>query len=131
MSNPKITSVTFEVPADVKWKKTGMSVSECEKIVVTYQSGTWNISPAVRNVDGNGNSNYIAKAGYTMEGKPEGSLIGRIGGQTFYLGNNGETPASCAGELELCTNDDLDGKYGEGFHDNSGSITVELSLEMV
>jgi len=128
----KIRSIsTVEVPANVKWQKTGVYSSENEKIVVTYKSGKWSVSPSVRNVDGNGSSSYTAKQGYTMPGKPEGSLIGRIGGKTFYLGNNGETPAGSSGELELCTNDDLDGRYGKGFKDNSGSITVELTLEMV
>ncbi len=126
-----ISSSTVEVAANVKWQKTGVYSSENEKIVVIYRSGKWSVSPSVRNVDGNGSSGYIAKKGYTMPGKPEGSLIGRIGSNTFYLGNRGETPAGVAGELELCVNDDLDGKYGKGFQDNSGSISVELELEMV
>ncbi len=129
---PKLFSIsTVEVFANVKWQKTGVYCSEGEKIVVSYRSGRWNVSPAVRNVDGNGCSYHKAKEGYTMPGKPEGCLIGRIGNEIFYLGNNGVTPENLAGELELCVNDDLDGRYGEGFKDNSGSIIVELELEMV
>jgi len=128
----KIRSIsTVEVNAGVKWQRTGVYSSENEKIVVIYRSGKWSVSPKVRNVDGNGSSSYMAKTGYAMPGKPEGSLIGRIGDKTFYLGNKGETPAGAAGELELCANDDLDGKYGKGFRDNSGSISVELELELV
>ncbi len=129
---PKLLSIsTVEVFANVKWQKTGVYCSGGEEIVVSYRSGSWTVSPDVRNVDGNGNSHFRAKAGYTMPGEPQGCLIGRIGNQTFYLGNNGKTPAGLAGELELCTNDDLDGRYGQGFKDNSGSINVELELEMV
>lgn len=122
------SNVSFEVYADKKWQKTGITVTEQEQAEVTYVSGSWNISPAVRNCDSDGNSRYIAKEGYTMPGKAEGGMIGRIGSSVFWIGKKGETPKGLKGELELCANDDLDGRYGKGFTDNSGSIVVKIDL---
>lgn len=123
-----LSDVTYQVHADRKWQKTGIKVTKLEKAVITYRDGSWNISPAVRGCGANGTGVYIAKPGYTMPGKPEGGLIGRIGSDVFWIGSRGETPAGLQGELELCVNDDLDGRYGAGFQDNSGSITVEIAL---
>lgn len=123
-----LSDVTFEVFANKLWQNTGVKVTRGEKAVITHQSGTWNISPSVRGCGANGSNGYIAKPGYTMPGRPEGGLIGRVGNDVFWVGSKGETPDGVQGEVELCANDDLDGRYGAGFKDNGGSLIVEIGL---
>ncbi len=122
-----LASQTIEIFANQPWQRTGLTLTKAEKIKIEYQSGWWFISPTVNNCDGNG-AGPLGKPGYTMVGVREGSLIGRVGEQVFYVGNNGETPEGTEGELELCPNDDLEGRYGAGLRDNSGSLTVKLTL---
>ena len=79
------------------------------------------------------NSNVVPgvianKPGYLCLGAPEGSLVGRIGQNVFPLGSDSKTPEGMEGELELCINDDIDGRYGAGLKDNTGIIEFELTL---
>lgn len=81
-------------------------------------------------VDGRGNPVYIAKSGYTLPGASEGALIGRVGsaGTPFLIGDLAQIPAGQQGELQLCINDDLDGRYGVGLKDNQGALTVRVEF---
>lgn len=123
---PDSKPVIVEVQAAKPWQATGVRIGTGEKAVIEYQSGTWRISPAIPACDANGSSIYTAKNGYAMPGKPEGGLLGRIGDKVFWVGKRGETPSGVAGELQLCTNDDLESKYGEGLKDNSGKLKVKI-----
>ena len=85
-------------------------------------------NPATGMVGGDGHAGLIAKPGYTLPGANEGALIGRIGsnGAPFLIGAQGQLPHGQKGELQLCINDDLDGRYGAGLSDNQGSLSVEV-----
>jgi hypothetical protein len=78
------------------------------------RSGQWTANPATGMVGGDGHAGLIAKPGYTLPGANEGALIGRIGsnGAPFLVGAQGQLPRGQKGELQLCINDDLDGRYG-------------------
>lgn len=125
-----LSDSVMEVFAAKKWQKTGIRISKDEKVVVSRQSGTWSINPNERYCDANGIS-VIGKEGYTLKGAREGALIGKVGSAIFCIGNNGETPQGAEGELELCANDDMDGKYGKGFADNTGSIVFRLETWLI
>ncbi|MNJ76022.1 hypothetical protein D3C77_732200 [compost metagenome] len=75
----------------------------------------------------------IAKPGYPLPGQNEGALIGRIGsnGVPFLVGNQVQLPRGQQGELQLCINDDLAGRYGAGLSDNLGSLSVEVRFGAV
>ncbi|MDD2967493.1 MAG: hypothetical protein PHN64_08475 [Desulfovibrionaceae bacterium] len=125
---PDSKAITVEVQAGRAWQNTGACIGAGEKAIIEYQSGTWSISPAIPNCGASGSSSHIAKNGYAMPNKPEGGLIGRIGGTVFWAGKYGETPLGIVGELQLCPNDDLQGVYGAGLKDNSGSVKVKITV---
>ena len=127
MGNEIIDKSRLTITAKDKWQKTGMRSTPLETIVVTRLSGNWCINPAVGSCDANG-VGITAKEGYALSGAREGQLLGKIGDKVFTLGNQGETPEGLEGELELCANDDVDGRYGAGYADNDGEIEFELSL---
>lgn len=90
-------------------------------------------NPATGMVSAAGNPRFIAKPGYTLPDQPEGALIGRIGnsGVPFLVGNQAQLPRGQQGELQLCINDDLDGRFGAGLSDNLGSLSVEVRFGTV
>jgi hypothetical protein len=47
------------------------------------------------------------------------------------VGNQVQLPRGQQGELQLCINDDLDGRYGAGLSDNLGSLSVEVRFGVV
>jgi hypothetical protein len=116
----------FTVQAVLKWQATGISVQSNEKVSINYISGSWTANPSQGLVSAAGNANYKAKIGYTMPGKNEGALIGRIGNAVFLVSTGVVSPAGAVGMLELCINDDLNSLYGVGFSDNRGSVLVEI-----
>ncbi|MFC0777168.1 hypothetical protein [Flavobacterium sp. HJSW_4] len=120
------------VQANVKWQNTGVIVQSGTPVNVTYQSGLWTANPndnGGRLYNADGNPYFIpAQAGYTMPGKNEGSLIGKVGSTVFFIGMGATVPANLQGELQLCINDDLNAIYGVGFADNIGNITVKITV---
>jgi hypothetical protein len=112
------------------FQETGVELVSNEKAVIEYQSGTWCVSPYTGSCDANGSARYpCAKEGYALQGAPEGALVGKIGDTVFHVGKKAETPADKAGKLRLCANDDLYARYGSGFADNSGEITVKITVK--
>lgn len=57
-------------------------------------------------------------------------MIGRISstGAPFLIGDLAQIPAGQQGELQLCINDDLEGRYGVGLADNQGALTVQVTF---
>lgn len=116
----------FTVTGREKWQNTGMAVKAGNSLKIYYVDGRWTANPATGMVDANGNPAKIAKSGYTLPGKNEGALIGKVGETRFLIGNTGTVPSGLTGMLELAINDDWDGRYGAGFSDNEGSIIVYI-----
>jgi hypothetical protein len=98
--------------------------------VFLYKTGQLFISPQCGFVDADGEPRLISSPGYTMPGAPEGALIACVGGKTLPAGKFYEVPLGICGEIELCPNDDLDGRYGGGLHDNSGSIPAKITVRL-
>ena len=124
-----LTTVTIQ--ADVAWQKTGFQVSASDTVNINYLSGEWTANPSnnggeLYNADGDPTV-IVAESGYTLAGKNEGALIGKVGTTIFYVGLNGQVPSGVTGELELCINDDIAGEYGAGLSDNKGRLTVGIS----
>jgi vitellogenic carboxypeptidase-like protein len=122
--------IPVTVQAKTKWMDTGITLSEDKNIILKYLSGTWTANPATGFVDASGNSKYIAKTGYTLPGENEGALCGKIGdsGDVFLIGKEKKVKPSQTSNLFLCINDDLDGKYGAGFSDNEGTLSVAIAV---
>ncbi|SDG85026.1 Choline dehydrogenase [Pseudomonas benzenivorans] len=119
---------TVQVQANQAWQGTGVQVNGQNWQLAVCRSGQWTANPATGMVGGDGHAGLIAKPGYTLPGANEGALIGRIGsnGAPFLIGAQGQLPHGQKGELQLCINDDLDGRYGAGLSDNQGSLSVEV-----
>ena len=125
-----LKTATVQVQANQPWQGTGVQINGPSPRLVRYLSGHWFASPAGGMVDGNGSAGLTAKPGYTLPGANEGALIGRISstGAPFLIGDLAQIPAGQQGELQLCINDDLEGRYGVGLADNQGALTVQVTF---
>lgn len=119
---------TVHVQANQAWQGTGVQVNGQSWQLAVCTGGQWTANPSTGMVGAAGNPGLIAAPGYTLPGQPEGALIGRIGtaGVPFLVGDQAQLPRGQQGELQLCINDDLTGRYGAGLSDNIGSLTVEV-----
>lgn len=124
---------TVQVQANQAWQGTGMQVNGQSWQLAVYTGGQWMSNPGIGMVDAAGSTKLMGQAGYTLPGQPDGALIGRIGnnGVPFLVGKQVQLPRGQQGELQLCINDDLDGRYGAGLSDNIGSLTVEVRFGSV
>jgi hypothetical protein len=119
------------VQANQPWQDTGIDVQAGTVVTLTYQSGLWTADPSTNN----GNlynaagclGITVTQPGYPLQNVNMGALVGKIGSNPVFLIGNGPTPTPSgqSGELKLCINDDLEGLYGAGLTDNSGSVTVQ------
>ena len=118
--------------ANQTWQVTGIDVQAGTVVTLTYQSGRWTADPGTNN----GNlynaagcpGITVTQPGYPLQNANMGALVGKIGSNPVFLIRNGPTtvPSGQSGELKLCINDDLEGLYGAGLTDNSGSVTVQI-----
>ncbi|WP_260963261.1 GMC oxidoreductase [Pseudomonas citri] len=125
-----LKAVTMQVQANQPWQGTGVQINAVVPRLVRYVSGRWYASPQGGWVDGNGGSRHIDYDSYTLPGAAEGALIGRVGdgGTPFLVGDLGQIPSGQQGELQLCINDDLTGRYGAGLSDNQGALTIRVEF---
>lgn len=126
-------NINCEVAAATKWVDSGININAGDEVELRYSGGTWTANPETGFVDASGNSDFIAKPGYTLPGANEGALCGRIGpdGKVFLVGKKINFTADTSGELYFCINDDLNGEYGAGFTDNIGSVYVTVDITPV
>lgn len=117
---------TFTVQARPFWQDTGVVVGR-HPVVIRVTEGLWTANPATGMVGPGGTPQFIGKPGYALAGEPEGMLIGRIGKHVFPVGAGSSIPPELRGKLELVINDDLQGRYGNGFNDNQGALTVVIT----
>jgi hypothetical protein len=118
----------YTVLASQKWQATGVYVQPNQSLVVAWLNGAWTANPAWGfTVNGQGNPSLPnARPGYAMPGVAEGALVGMIQNNVFLIGNWSNTPSNMSGQLFLTINDDLNGIYGPGYTDNSGSLKVMM-----
>ena len=124
---------TVQVQARDPWQGTGVQINGQSWQLAVCTGGQWTANPGTGMVGAAGHPGLTAKPGYTLPGQPEGALIGRIGtsGAPFLVGNQAQLPRGQQGELQLCINDDLAGRYGAGLSDNQGSLSVEVRFGSV
>ena len=124
---------TVQVQARAPWQGTGVQVNGQSWQLAVCTGGQWTANPGTGMVGAAGHPGLTAKPGYTLPGQAEGALIGRIGpsGAPFLVGNQAQLPRGQQGELQLCINDDLAGRYGAGLSDNQGSLSVEVRFGSV
>lgn len=124
---------TVQVQARDPWQGTGVQINGQSWQLAVCTGGQWTANPGTGMVGAAGHPGLTAKPGYTLPGQAEGALIGRIGenGAPFLVGNQAKLPRGQQGELQLCINDDLAGRYGAGLSDNQGSLSVEVRFGSV
>ncbi len=124
---------TVQVQARDPWQGTGVQINGQSWQLAVCTGGQWTANPGTGMVGAAGHPGLTAKPGYTLPGQAEGALIGRIGtsGAPFLVGNQAQLPRGQQGELQLCINDDLAGRYGAGLSDNKGSLSVEVRFGTV
>jgi hypothetical protein len=109
---------TVRVDANQSWIDTGLNVGRFERIAFNV-GGTIEVAPGAS--AGPGGNTSVQRGNYPVRNAPAGALIGRIGnGSPFLIGTNSEMRMPGAGRLMLGINDD-------GFNDNSGSFSVNIS----
>lgn len=121
-----IFPVSTNIQSTQPWQPTGVIITGKQTTVISC-TGTWSFNPSRRPCGPNGEAGLIAKARYTLQGAPEGAMIGRVGSNLpFLVGASATVPAGQSGMLSLCINDDIDAVYGAGLKDNKGEMNVEV-----
>lgn len=116
------------VDARTVWNDTGIYVDGAVNII--YKSGRCTVSPWAKDLDANGDSGKKGKEGYLLKGENEGALIAKFDENgTPELVKEGKIFYSKKGRLYLGVNDDVNGRYGNGYGDNSGEFIVEVIYE--
>ncbi len=115
---------TITVDAKTMWTDTGITLIDPSDITV-QASGSWangNNPPEYYSANGIGHLH----PGTTIQSASLGALIGKIGGNTFVVGENysGRTPAS--GKLYLGMNDL---PTADAYTDNLGQLTVQITYK--
>jgi hypothetical protein len=91
------------VLAEEEWVTTPARRS-AESVLLVYASGLVR-SPAGWMADADGNG-VVAGEQALVPGAPVCALVGRVGGETFFLGSEGRVPDGPEGALELAINRD-------------------------
>jgi hypothetical protein len=111
-----------EVEANQGWQDTGIRVAPQQRVQLRYRSGQIT-DKDIKIADGHG-SGYICGDPGCCEPMPDerrGTLLGRIGGNVFIVGNGGEHSAPESGTIFLRVND-----CDDGLVDNTGQLKVEF-----
>lgn len=132
-SCPEPMAVSKAILANASWQGGGAVLSSGDKLDIV-SSGTWCVGPGLCS-DSNGRTDLrtVGRTGYAyVEGDGfEGQLIGRIGnGSPFVVGNavSIHVPSDQSGQLQFVINDDLAKKFGKGLEDNTGTLSVTVTL---
>lgn len=121
--------VSIRVNADQSWQDTGIVLQEREVAHLQCGREVWRYNSQRSLCDASGCRSLVAKEGYTLPGDYEGAMVARVGDTVFPVHMGADTPIQATGPLQLCINDDLDGRYGRGLQDNTGYITVNITVQ--
>lgn len=129
----KWEEVDSNIDSQSGWQNCGY-VNAGKSYTITYVGGLWTANPEINdgNLYGpNGSSVVAEQPGYPLVGANEGALIARVGNhEPFVVGDKVTLPAGQTGHLQLCINDDLEGRYGAGLTDNTGQLIVQIRESM-
>lgn len=121
------------VHANEAWQRTDIILREYYTITWQvkeddYWSFNTELFPEGHNAEG---IPVPALESYALPGEDIGMLLGRIGdGRIISMGRSGSSyigPDEGGNYLYLTINDDLIGKYGKGYKDNTGEILVTIT----
>jgi hypothetical protein len=124
--SPKALPGECDVFAADDWTSSGIQVGPTVSVDVVWQRGYWTTDPSQGYASGSGYPWIPAPLGFSLRGAAAGSLLGRVNGTIFLLGNNGHVPDGLSGVLEFIANDDYYAALGAGRADNAGSIHVKV-----
>jgi hypothetical protein len=122
-----LRKVVVNIPANIMWVDTGLDVTN-KTIQIKYESGTWSNDGAESHFcDGEG---FIPESQdfrdvlpkLLVPNAPLGALVGRTGGEPFFVGNTYEDRPG-DGHLYLSINDRPD-----SFGDNAGSLRIVVTV---
>jgi hypothetical protein len=116
----------FVCNAQQRWQDTGIYLAQGERFRITWKDGMWTPSVTQGLVTPAG---LVARTppGSPMPAAPAGALIGRIGTDTFLIGEDVETVATQSGSLNCAINDTLADTYGRPLLDNYGRVTMRIT----
>ncbi|MEE3627191.1 hypothetical protein UCD39_24955 [Nitrospirillum sp. BR 11752] len=121
--------VTIAIQANQAWQAAGVTLTGQQVTHLAFVSGSWSANPADGTTGPDGYPQFpSARPGYTLPTAPQGAMIGRIGNNApFLVGSAYVVQPGPTGDLSLCINDDLDGRYGMGLRDNFGALTFTIT----
>ncbi len=122
---------TATIYADQGWQSTGVQVTPGMKVNIEVTDGKWTHWSGVQPYNSGEGGGYVCAAAMPASQCveplpifPTGSLIGKIGSQTFGIGRNTTLTVEQLGTLWLRIND------GDvGLHDNAGELIVDISTQ--
>lgn len=120
LSPTLVAGYAFTLPANQGWSDTGLQVRAGQILRILYLSGL--ISDGRDALPDAGGASYVcgrADCCEPLPDAPRSALIGRAGGQTFYIGNGGELTMPADGFLQLRVND-----CDSGLYDNRGALNL-------
>ncbi|MBZ0275571.1 MAG: carboxypeptidase-like regulatory domain-containing protein, partial [Anaerolineae bacterium] len=124
------SAITIEVSSLRGWQQTGVEVVEGMELQIEVTEGRWTPWPYRTTYSGAGDVSYRClrenpngPCPEPMPDEPIGALIGRIGDQTFKVGNQNTIIVEANGQLYMRINDG-----DAGLDDNTGSLTVNISI---
>jgi hypothetical protein len=114
-------SITVNVPANVPWTDTGISVI-AGQVFDIRATGTWSFDPAGSGMHGPDGVKTVSRAGsgFPLPVQPPGILLAKVGNQIRPVGSATELIMPGSGELFLGIND-------SGVEDNQGVLTVTIT----
>lgn len=137
---PTPVVVKTEVSAKLGWQSTRMEFEAGTTVGFEVVAGEWTTLVGSSYPYTNGSGFYLREqdeyictrdpkrtdcAAYPMPDKPLGGLIGRVGGESFYIGpSRSAFLIRDSGILELRINDE-----DAGLGDNDGILTVQITVE--
>ena len=129
MANDGQTTAT--IYADQGWQSTGVRVMPGMKISIEVTNGEWTYWSGFQPYNSGEGGNYICAVAMPatrcvepLSNFPTGSLIGKIGSQTFGIGKDSTLAVEQLGTLWLRIND------GDvGLYDNAGELVIDISVQ--
>jgi hypothetical protein len=121
----------IKVIASKCWQTAGIQVKSGEELTITVIDGSWTYQKGKKPYNnGEGDPSYIcaditlySQCVEPMPDFPIGGLIGQIGSQKFWIGNEVTITINKTGILQLRINDGDDGLY-----DNDGTLQVRVVI---
>jgi len=113
------------VSATEGWQNTHIRIEEKTTFEVRHLSGSWTLWLEEVPPFGPGGGSFTCNGSTCCEplpGAPSGSLIGKVGEETFEIGLGGPIVVETSGTLYLRMND-----CDNAMDDNQGSIVVEIT----